>query len=303
MELMNRRARPPRSLLVAAFALLTLIWGTTWAAIRIGLEGIPPFTGVSVRFAIAAAAIAAYARLRGIPITGDRRGRRLWAVTGGLAFCASYGVIYWGEQWVPSGLAAVLFATYPLFVAVLAHFLLRNEPLGRGAVAGILLGLGGAAVIFSEDLSRLGGPRVALASAVVLLSPLASALSSVLVKRWGEGVHPVTLTAIPMAFTALVMGALALAAERGRTLTLDASSVGALIYLAIVGTSVTFLLYYWLLSHARATRVALMAYLIPVTAVGIGITFLDEPLTGRILAGSALVIAGVALAVHSPHRP
>lgn len=289
---------PGRVRLLATFALLILIWGTTWGAIQIGLRGLPPFTGVAIRFALASAIILLYARARHIPIGRDPRERRLWLVNGSLSFCASYGVVYWGEQWVPSGLTSVLFATFPLFVAILAHFFLPGERLSPLGAAGVLLGFAGAAVIFSEDLAHLGGPGVGFASAVLLISPVVSAVASVAVKRWGAGIHPVSLTGVPMGGAALVLGAIALVTERGRPIRLDAASVGALVYLAVAGTVVTFLLYYWLLAQASATRVSLIAYLIPVVAVAVGVVFLDEPITGRIMAGSGLVVAGVALTLH-----
>ena len=105
---------PGPFLKAATLAFLTLIWGTTWAAITISLRGFPPFTGVALRFAIAAALLVVYARLAGIPLApADRRERRLRILHALLTFCASYGVVFWAEQWVPSGLASVLFATFP----------------------------------------------------------------------------------------------------------------------------------------------------------------------------------------------
>ena len=303
MSLPGRAPSPPSRLrILATFALLTLIWGTTWAAIQIGLRGLPPFTGVSLRFALAGVMILIYAWARGIRLGREPRERRLWFVTGGLAFAGSYGVVYWGEQWVPSGLTSVLFATFPLFVAILAHFLLPGERLPLLGALGILIGFAGTGVIFSEDLHQWGGPGVAKAAAILLLSPFVSAVSSVAVKRWGAGVSPASLTGIPMLGAAAVLGLIAAAVERDRPRTFDATSIGALLYLAIAGTVVTFLLYYWLLANVRATQAALLAYLIPLVAVAVGVVGLHEPMTGRVLAGSVLVVAGVALTLHASHR-
>jgi drug/metabolite transporter (DMT)-like permease len=289
---------PGRPRVIAVFLLLSLIWGTTWAAIRIGLAGIPPVSGVALRFTLAAAILFALSPLLGVRYRGSRREWALWGVNGVLSFCVSYGVVYWAQQWVPSALASVLFATMPLFVAVLAHSFLPGERLNRVGLAGMLVGFAGVAVIFSEDFNRLGGPQVALAAAVLLVSPFVSAVASVAIKRWGSGIHPVSLAAVPMGIAAGVMGALAFAVERNHTFIIDAASVGALLYLAVFGSAVTFTLYYWLLRHVRATRVSLIAYTTPVVAVAVGALLLDEPMTVRTLAGSALVVAGVALAVH-----
>lgn len=297
---MGKAGRP---YIIAAFILLSLIWGTTWAAIRIGLDGIPPLSGVALRFTLAAAILFALSPFLRVRYEGSRREWSLWLLNGILAFCVSYGVVYWAQQWVPSGLAAVLFATMPLFVAALAHPFLPGERLNAVGLAGMLVGFAGVAVIFSEDFTRLGGPQVAVASAVLLVSPFVSAVASVAIKRWGAGIHPVSLSAVPMGIAAGVMGALAIALERDSTFILDAASVGAVLYLAVFGSAVTFTLYYWLLRHVRATRVSLIAYVVPVVAVAVGAVFMGEPVTLRTLAGSALVIAGVALAVHRTATP
>ena len=289
--------------IVATFALLTVIWGTTWAAIRVSLEGFPPFTGVAIRFAVAAGLLLVYMRLTGVGFARTANERRIWIINTALSFCASYGVVYWCEQYVPSGLASILFATFPLFVALLAHFALPGDRLTPAKVAGILLGFAGVAVIFSEDFARLGGPRVAPASLIMLASPIVSAVASVSAKRWGRGVHPFSMTAIPMAGAAIVMGGLAALVERGRPIAFGPRPVAALLYLAIPGSAVTFSLYYWLMAHMPATKLSLIAYTIPVVAVVVGVLFMHEPVTARMLVGGLLVIAGVAIAARpSPPR-
>jgi drug/metabolite transporter (DMT)-like permease len=288
---------PPtgRGPLVGGFLLLVLIWGTTWAAIRIGLQGVPPFTGVAARFAIAGALLLALAPPLGVRLGRGRHEKALWLANGGLSFCLSYAIVYWSEQYIPSGLAAVLWATYPLFVAALAHLLLAGERLGAAAVAGLVLGFAGVVAIFSDDLSLLGGEAVRHASLVLLVSPLVSALATVAIKRWGSGVHPLSLSAVPMLIASFAMAAVALAFERHRTLVLDVRSVGALLYLAILGSAVTFTVYYWLLARVTATRLALTSYLIPIVAVAVGAALFDEPLRPRVLAGAALILAGVVI--------
>ena len=237
-------AKAGRGRLVGGFLLLTAIWGTTWAAIRVGLQGVPPFTGVALRFAIAGTLLLALAPALGVRLGRLPHEKALWVANGILSFCLSYSVVYWSEQYLPSGLAAVLFATCPLFVAVLAHFLLRRERLAPLAVVGLVLGFAGVAVIFSDDLALLGGESVRHAALVMLVSPLVSAV---------------------------------------------------LLYLAVLGSAVTFTVYYWLLARVAATRVALVSYLIPIVAVAVGAVLFDEPLRPRLLAGSALILAGVAI--------
>jgi drug/metabolite transporter (DMT)-like permease len=279
-----------------ALAALVLIWGTTWAAIRIGLLGVPPFTGAAARFAVSAALLLAAHRLFRVRLDTRPVARRLWLVNGILIFFVSYGTVYVSEQSLPSGLAAILFATYPLLVAVLAHFLLPGE---RGSVAtwlGVALGLAGVVVIDSEDLAVLAGPRARIAATCFLLSPLSTALANVLAKRWSDDVHPLTQTTVPMAIGATCLGAGAALLERDLPVHWDARSVLCVGYLALFGSALTFGLYFWLLRRLAATRLALVAYGTPVVAVIVGAAFLGEPLTIREGVGALTVLAGVATA-------
>ena len=229
----------------------------------------------------------------------EPRERRLWVLSAALNFCLSYGIIYWAEQWVPSGLSSVLFATFPLMTAGVAHFALPGERLRPSSLVGVLVGFLGVAVIFSEDFQALGGPQVAFAAAVMLISPLSAAFGSVSIKKWGQGIHPLSLSAMPMAITAVVMGGLAFLLEADRTVRFDRASVLSLLYLAVFGSAITFTIYFWLLKGLPATKLSLFNYATPVVAVAVGSLWLDEPVTLRILLGTALVVAGVAWAVRT----
>jgi len=288
--------KPGRLGTAAALAALVCIWGTTWAVIRVGLRGMPPFTGVALRFFLAAAVLLALSPFFAVKLGRDRVERRLWLANTLLTFAIPYGVLYWAEQWVPSGLTSVLFATFPLMVAVVAHFTLRERLNTRG-ILGILVGFAGIAVIFSEDFQALGGPGVATAAAVALIAPFSAAFGSIVIKKWGSEVHPISTAAVPMGMAALLMGALALAVERGRPLHFDTPSVLAVLYLAIVGSAVPFTLYFWLLKHQTATAMSMVNYATPVIAVVVGTVFLSEPFTLRVLLGTALVLVGVGVAL------
>ncbi len=291
-----------RTRIALAVTVLTLIWGTTWAAIAIGLEGIPPFTGVAARFAIAFLFLLALIRQQRVPLGRQPYEIRLWFLNGLLAFCLTYGAVYWAEQHIPSGLTAVLFATFPLFVAILAHYMLPGEPLSFWKLTGTVLGFAGVVVIFSEDLTLVGTDKAYLAAGVALLAPPACAITSVAIKRWGKAIHPLSISGIPMGITAGIMGAVALTFESDRSVELNAVSVGALLYLAVLGTALTFSLYYWLLRQVSATGLSLIAYLTPVVAVLVGTQVMDEPMTARTWAGSGLVVAGVVLASLAARR-
>jgi drug/metabolite transporter (DMT)-like permease len=290
-------SRPvPRTTILLSCALLTLVWGTTWAAIRIGLRGVPPFTAVALRFAIASALLFAIAAVRRTPLGRSRREWGLWVLIALFSFCGSYGTVYWASQWVPSGLAAVLFAIFPIPVALIAHFTLPEERLTLRGFGGVLVGFAGVAVIFSEDLARLGGAGVLRGALVILAAPLFSSVAYVATKKCGNGIPAISLAAAPMAMTALVMGGVAFLLERGRAIAWNGTSIGALLYLAVAGSALTFTVYYWLLANMPATRLALISYPVPVVAVLVGAIFLGEPVTTRVGLGAALVLGGVAMA-------
>jgi drug/metabolite transporter (DMT)-like permease len=214
---------------------------------------------------------------------------------GFLNFVVNYGVVYWGEQYVSSGLTAVLFATYPLFVLLIAHFTIRAERITARKVAGVVLGFAGVGVIFSSDLA-LEDSRATLAAAVILISPVASAVTSVGIKKWGHDLHPYTLTALPMAYGAVALTAIGLAVESPRAIEWSAVSIGALLYLALFGSVIAFVVYYRLLKVVPVSLLALVSYAFPIVAVALGWLVLDEALSGSTLAGAGMVLVGIALA-------
>jgi drug/metabolite transporter (DMT)-like permease len=206
---------------------------------------------------------------------------------------------------VPSGLAAVIFATFTLFVVVFAHFMVPGERITIPATIGICIGLAGVAVIYADDFSALGGEKVAFAAVVMLAAPLAAAISNVIIKRWGAGIHSVSLNATAMGIASVIMGVISFVFERQQSFDPNTRAVIAILYMAVFGSAVTFSLYYWLLQHMPAGKLSLIGYGTPVVAVAFGTVFLDETLTFNMVVGAALVVAGVALTLRkaSPTEP
>lgn len=291
----------------ALVAFLCLAWGSTWLAIKIGLEDLPPFLSAGVRFLVAVAVLAALSLAAKVPFPRGARLHAGLAAAGLLQFVVSYGAVYWGEQYIPSGLSAVLFATYPLLVLVLAHGMVEGERITARKAVGVGLGLVGVALIFRSDLA-VEHPLATVAAGVTLLSPLASGLTSVGIKRWGQAVHPYTLTTLPMAYGAVGLLAISLAAEDPAAARWSAEAYGSVVYLALVGSVAAFVVYYRVLKEVTVSALALISYVFPVVAVALGWVVLGERLTGWTLAGAALVVAGIAVAtarrrrVRSPAR-
>lgn len=287
---------------IAGWVLLVLTWGSTWSVIRFGLRDLPAFTGAALRFGLAGLLLLGLALARREPLGRTPVERRLWLVQAVLTFTIPYGTIYWAERVVPSGLTSVLFATFTFFVAGFAHWLLPGERLRGATVAGILLGFTGVTLLFWDDLTRLGGARLFPVAFIVLLAPFSSGLSQVLIKRWGQGVSVLSLTAVPMLLGASLLGLVAVLAEQPARIHWTAAAVGSVLYLAVLGSAVSFLVYFWLLQRMTATGLSFLSYLTPVVALIVGAIVLDETLSSAMLAGIATIFAGLALVLRSRPR-
>jgi len=278
------------------------IWGSTWLFIKLGLADLPPFTFASIRFIIASAIVFSIIRIRGIELPRARSDWLLLAVTGILSFGFNYGLVFWGEQYITSGLAALLQATTPAFGLVFAHFNLPGERLSWTRIGGVVLGVCGVAVVFSNQLAVAG--RQALAGCVaLLLSSIFVAYSNVLVKKHGKKLNPAIMTAGQMLFGLLLLLAASVTLE-GNPLRYHWTpmAVIALLYLAIVGSVIAFLLYYWLILNMDVTKSMLIALVTPVVAVILGMIVLNEEFGWRTLAGGAMIMLGIAFIVVRKNR-
>jgi drug/metabolite transporter (DMT)-like permease len=286
--------RPTPLLTGVLVCVLCLIWGSTWLVIKTGLATLPPLWSAAVRFAVAAAAMIAIA-----PALARREGGappRAWlvAMVGLISFALSYALVYAIETVLPSGLVSVLWAVFPILQAVLGHVVLPDERLVARQWLGFALGFVGVAVLFASDLRALG-PAAIPAASLLMLSPLASAVSSTLVKRHAGATSSALLNRDAMIVAALALAAASAVLEPGERGTWTAAAVWSVAYLSLVGTVVTFGLYYWLLRYSPANRLSLIAYVTPPVALGLGWALGDEPLTASLLGGTALVLVGVGL--------
>src|SRR5829696_4090109 len=179
-----------RRIALSLYVLLVLIWSSTWVAIKIGLEDAPALLGAGIRFAAAGAVLLVFAAARRRPLGTDRT---LALILGLLPFAFTYGLVYWGEQYIPSGLTAVLFGVMPLYTAVLAALLLADEPLRARLLAGVALAIAGLALAFAESLKLGSSDRAALGAIAVVLSPLGAALGNIAIKRRGGALDAIVL--------------------------------------------------------------------------------------------------------------
>ena len=287
-----------RRLAVLVWLSLCGIWGSTWLGIKLGLRDLPPLTFAGIRFALAAVLLGAVVRLRKRPVP-DLTPDDWWvlAYTGFLSITVNYALVFWGEQYISSGLAALLSATVPLFGFPIAHWYLAAEPLTWRKVAGAILGLLGVAIVFSGELG-IGGPRSLWASAGIVVAALATAHAGVLVKHRATHIDPSVLAGVQMAGGCIPLLVAGVALE-GNPLAFRWTTLAlvSLAYLTVVGSVIAFMMYYWLIRHTAVTGVLMIPLVTPLIAVLVGVLFGGETIGWHTALGGSAIIAGVALAV------
>jgi drug/metabolite transporter (DMT)-like permease len=282
-----------RPVVWSLYALLVAIWSSTWVAIKIGLEDTPPLLGGGVRFAAAGIGLLVLAAVRGRSLRTDRV---LAAVLAAFPFFGTYALVYWGEQYVPSGLAAVLFGVLPIYVALIASVALRDEPVHARLFGGVALALGGLAIAFSESVA-LGDSRYAVvAAAGCALAPLGAAVGNVATKRRAAGLDALVLNGWAAVGGGVLLLLVSAATESWGGASWTAQAIGAIAYLAAIGTALAFVTLTRLLAELPAVTISFIALLLPFGALVFGAVVYGEPLTLAELAGAALVAAGIAVA-------
>lgn len=278
-----------------AFAIIYFVWGSTFYAIRVGVHEVPPLLLAAIRFTIAGVALFAWAVAKGETLPS----RREWgatAVVAFLIFVVDYGFLFWAEQRVPSGTAAVILATIPAFMALSEILLLRTERLTVRLGSALLIGLAGVIVLVDPELGMSGTPVYTLGAAGLIVSAISWSGASVLSKRLSMPPSKVMSAAAQMLVGGLFLCVVAAAAgeERGfHPASVPAAAWIALVYLIVAGSIVGFTAYTWLLHHHSPTKVGTYAYVNPVVAVVLGHFLGGEVLDMRTVLGTALVLASV----------
>jgi len=278
----------------ALYVLLCLIWGSTWLVIKVGYGGLGPFNVAGLRFLIAGALMAVVAQAAGARWP---RGRPEWTavgVVGLMMFAGDYGLIYWAEQYIESGLTAVLFATLPLMTLFISRAYIPGERITTAKLASSVLAVAGTVALFADQL-RLDAatvrPMVAVLGAV-----LCAAVASVVSKRDAHDIPSATLTSSSMFVGAVVLVLAALAHGEGFHLPADGGTWAAVAYLALAGSVLAFLIYFSLLKTWTVLSLSFISVFTPVIALLLGSFFLREPLTLAKVGGAVLILVAVVLA-------
>jgi len=282
---------------ILVWLILCAIWGTTWIFIKIGLEDLPPIAFASARFILASAIILVVILARRIPLPKTSSEWKLIAFTGVLQFSINYSTVFWSEQYITSGLAAVLQAMITVFGLVLAWFFLPNEKVTRQKIIAVIVGVIGVAVIFIDQL-QVENLLAFIACMAIVVGAYAAAQASILIKAKAGGIHPASLV-----FGQMICGLPPIIIYslwyEGNPLNYNWTwrAVVSLLYLTILGTIAAFWLYYWLLSKIESTRAMMISLVTPLVAVVIGAIVLGEWLPPQTFFGGVLIIASIGLIV------
>ena len=282
---------------ILVWLILCLIWGSTWIFIKLGLRDLPPITFSAARFLLAAAIVYIIIRLQRIPLPTSIAEWKLLALTGFLQFALNYSSVFWGEQHITSGLAAVLQATITVFGLVLAWIFLPNEKITRLKILSVVLGIIGVAVIFIEQL-RIESWMAFAGCVAIVMGAYCAAQASILVKAKASGIHPASLLFGQMVCGLPFIIAYSLIVE-GNPLKLNWTplALSSVLYLTIVGTIAAFWLYYWLLNRIESTKAMMISLVTPLIAVLIGGIVLEERLPPQTFAGGLLILGSIGLIV------
>ena len=288
-------ARPMTALEWAMLFALSAVWGGSFFFNAVAVRELPVFTVVVARVVLAALMLLAILRLTGERMPADRR---VWAAFFGMGLLNNaipFSLIVWGQQHIASGVASILNASTPLFTVVLAHFLTADEKLTAGRLAGVVIGFVGVAVMIGADAVQALGGHVA-AQVACLVGALSYAFAGIFGRRFRTmGVTPMTTATGQVVASSVLLFPVMLALDRPWTLPPPSpAALGALIGVAAISTALAYVLYFRLLATAGAINLLLVTFLIPVSAILLGVLFLNERLLPQQVSGMVTIGLGLA---------
>jgi drug/metabolite transporter (DMT)-like permease len=294
MESMSRR---PAWKTLLAFAIIYFVWGSTFLAIRIGVHEVPPLLLAALRFLVAGIVLYVWTMMR-----GERPpGRRQWMsafLLACLIFVLDYGLLFWAEQRVPSGLAAVMMATIPVFMALSEIIFLRTQKLTVRLTLALSIGIAGVAVLVSRSLSLGGAPIDRTGALALIIGAICWSIASALTRKLPLPSSKVVSSAAQMLAGGLLLSiaSAALGEFRGfNPWTVSRAAWLSLLYLIVAGSIAGFTAYVWLIHHESPTKVGTYAYVNPVVAVLLGYFLAGEAIGMRTIVGTALVLVSVVV--------
>jgi drug/metabolite transporter (DMT)-like permease len=294
---METSAHRPAWKTLLAFAIIYFVWGSTFLAIRVGVREVAPFLLAAMRFSVAGLVLCAWTAARG---ERGPRGRE-WAsafVLGTLIFVLDYGLLFWAEQRVPSGIAAVMLAMIPVFMALSEIIFLRTQKLTLRLGAALLIGIAGVAVLMSRSLDLGGAPIDRSGAMALIIASITWSMASIFTRKLPLPPSKMMSSGVQMLVGGVLLAVVAGALGEFRNFHPASASRGvwfALLYLIVAGSIIGFTAYVWLIHHESPTKVGTYAYVNPVVAVLVGYFLGGEQIGLRTILGTAFVLVSIVV--------
>ncbi|HEX3375153.1 MAG TPA: EamA family transporter [Edaphobacter sp.] len=294
---MDSKAHRPAWKTLLAFAIIYFVWGSTFLAIRVGVHAVPPLLFAAMRFFVAGFVLYGWMVARGEPSPT----RRQWMsvlLLALLIFLIDYGLLFWAEQRVPSGVAAVMLATIPVFIALSEILFLHTQRLTVRLALALLIGLGGVAVLMSNSLNLGGAPIDRRGAVALVVASVSWSIATVLARKLPLPPSKVMSSGAQMLAGGIMLTITSAALGEFRRFhpsTVSRAAWFSLVYLIIAGSIIGFTAYVWLLHHESPTKVGTYAYVNPVVAVLLGYLFGGETLGLRTILGTMFVLVSVVV--------
>ncbi len=282
---------------IGVLFLISVLWGGSWLALKMALlDGIKPMTLAALRFVIAMPLLAIIGAAQGAKLPRTRREWMWLALAGLISFTINYMLVFWGTQFIPSGLASVLQATIPAFGLLFGALWLNEKPTPALWLS-VVLGILGVGIIFGDQL-RVSSADAILGTIALALTAITNGLGAVIIKKHVGHLHPTAITLTQQMCGTPVLILVALISE-GSPLQFHwtARALISLLYLAIGGSTIAFVLYYWLLRHWQTSRAMLYAFIMPIVSVTLGWLVLGEQFQPQTLIGTGVVLSSVIVAL------
>lgn len=281
--------------IVFGYVIISLIWGSTWLAIRLGLDSLTPLIASGLRFLVASLFIYIFMKYKNVQLQKDSKSIKLYYFLGIFSYFIPFGLVYWAEQYVPSGLASIIFATFPFMVMFFTYLFLKSEVIDKFKSLGAFSGFLGIYFIFSDEINidlnlQLWGMVAILSSSTL------QAISAVTIKKYGKHLNPLSMNFVPVLIGGIFLTLSGLLTEDLSKLSFDQKAAVSVIYLAFFGTLISFTIYYWLLKKINIVILSLSSFITPIIAIFLGWIILSEKLDNNDIIGSVFVLIGLVIA-------
>ena len=277
------------------FVALSFIWGSSWLAIKVGLEYLPPFLFAGIRFAVASVFLIFLVPVLHVRIPRDSFSWGIMLVIGIFQITLCYGLTFWGEQYITSGLTAVLSATLPFFIVIFARVLVKSERITRRKIVGICVAFVGVSVIFWPSLmSPFSSVKLSLlGSLAIVVSTASGGVGTVIAKKYSNRIDPTTNVLVQSIIGSVTLSSVGLVTERDVAFEFTPTVIAVVLYLGIICSALAFVGFYWLLTKITATNISLILLITPVIALLLGWLILQEELAPAVALGTLLILSGV----------